>query len=67
VYQGFVVSPLLFAIVMDALTDHLNKDIREFLYADDLAILGNSWKDVSQKYARWKEALKSKDLKVNIK
>jgi len=22
------------------------------LYADDLAILGNSWEDVSQKYAR---------------
>jgi len=49
VHQGSVLSPLLFAIVMDALTDHPNKDMREFLYADDLAILGNSWEDVSQK------------------
>jgi len=51
VHQGSVLSPLQFAIVMDALTDHPNKDIREFLYADDLAIPGNSWEDVSQKYA----------------
>jgi len=41
--------------------------MREFLYADDLAILGNSWEDVSQKYARWKGALVSKGLKVNKK
>jgi len=52
---------------VDALTDHLNKDMRKFLYADDLAILGNNWEDVSQKYARWKVALKSRGLKVNIK
>lgn len=67
VHQGSVLSPLLFAIVMDALTDHLNKDKREFLYADDLAIIGNSWEIVSEKYASWKEALESKGLKVNIK
>jgi len=42
VHQGSMLSPLVFAIVMDALTGHLNKDMREFLYADDLAILGNS-------------------------
>jgi len=44
---------------MNALTDHLNKDMREFLYADDLAILGNSWEDVNQKYARWKDLWKA--------
>jgi len=38
----------LFAIVMDALADNLNKVLREVLYADDFAILGNSWQDVSQ-------------------
>jgi len=41
--------------------------MREFLYADDLAILGNSWENVSQKYAGWKGALESRVLKVNIK
>jgi len=47
VHQGSVLSPLLFAVVMDALSEHLNKDMREFVYADELAILGNSWEDVS--------------------
>jgi len=41
--------------------------LREFLYADDLAILENSWKDVNQKYDRWKGTLKSRGLKVNRK
>jgi len=41
--------------------------MREFLYADGLAILENSWEDVNQKHARWKEALESRHLKVNIK
>jgi len=67
VHQGSVLSPLLFAIVMFALTDYLNNDTREFLYADNLAILGNSWGDVSQKYAGWKVALESRGLKANIK
>jgi len=41
-HQGSVLGPLLFAIVMHAQTDHLNNDTREFLYADDLAILGTA-------------------------
>jgi len=66
VHQGSVLSPLLFAIVMDALTDILNKNMREFLCAINFAILGNSWEDVCQKYSRWK-GLESRGLKVNIK
>jgi len=67
VHQGSVLSPLLFAIVMDYLTDELNKDMREFLCAEDLAILRNNWEDVSQKYATWKETLESKGFTVTIK
>jgi len=67
IHQGFVLNSLLFAIVMNVLTDHLNKEMREFSYSDDLVILGNSWEDVSQKYARWKGASESRGLKVNIK
>jgi len=50
VHQCSVLSPLLFANVMDDLTDRLTKDMREFLYADDLAVLETSLEDVSQKY-----------------
>jgi len=53
VHHGSVFSPLLFAIVMNALTEHLNKNMNEFL-CRYLAILGNSWENVNQKYAKWK-------------
>ena len=35
VHQGLVFSPLLFAIVTDALTDDVVKTMKDFLYADD--------------------------------
>ena len=36
VYQGSVLCLLLSAIFMDAYTNHLNKEIKEFVYAVDL-------------------------------
>jgi len=47
-------------MIKDALTDHLNKDTREFLSADDLAILRNSWKNVSQRDEVVKEDMKKR-------
>ena len=61
-----MLSPLLFVIAVDEKTKHLKTDLREFLYADDLVLLGESWEEVSAKYAAWKSALESKGLKVNV-
>ena len=44
VCQSSAVTLLLFTIVKDSLTYHLSKDMQEFFYADDLAIVRNSWK-----------------------
>ena len=60
-----MLSPLLFAIVMDAVTENVGKRMKEFLYADDLVRMGDSWKEVEEKYVRWKGALERKGLKVN--
>ena len=65
VHQGSVLSPLLFAIVIDAIPENVEKGMKEFLYADDLVIMGDSWEEV-EKYVRWKDALESKGLKVNV-
>ena len=51
VHQGSILSPLLFALVMDEVT----KDIREgvvkkMLYADDLVLVGDNWKEVEFRY-----------------
>ena len=44
VHQGSVLSPLLFAVVMDVFTkDVREKGVKELLYADDLGLLGDSW------------------------
>ena len=36
------------------------------MYVDDLVIIGDSWEEVEEKYVKWKGALESKGLKVNI-
>ena len=57
VYQDSVLSPLLFVILMDALTHDLETTMEEFLYAEDLVLLGDSWKEVEETFVRWKSAL----------
>ena len=42
--QGLVFRPLLFAIVMNALTDDEVKPIKEYLCANDLVLAGENWK-----------------------
>jgi hypothetical protein len=67
VHQGSVLSPLLFAVVMDEVTKDVREGVvKEFLYADDLVLLGDSWQEVEERYARWKKALEGKGLKVNV-
>ena len=45
VYQGSVISPLLFAMVMDEETKDIRQGaVKELLYADDLLLVGDSWK-----------------------
>ena len=67
VHQGSVLSPLLFAVVMDEVTKEVRDGIvKEILYADDLVLLGDGWQEVEERYARWKKALEEKGLKVNV-
>lgn len=67
VHQGSVLSPLLFAVVLDEITKDVREGIpKEFLYADDLVLIGESWTEVEERYAKWKIALKEKGLKINV-
>ena len=43
IHQGYALSPLLFTIVMDALTEDVREgSLTEMLYADDLVLCGES-------------------------
>ena len=68
VHQGSVLSPIIFAIVLEALSrDFIAGLPWELLYADYLVIMADSLDELSVKLERWKAELSAKGLKVNTK
>ena len=67
-HQGSALSPLLFAIVIDVLSEHLRaEDLWELLFADDLAIMADSADQLQERLVRWQESMERYGLKVNAK
>jgi hypothetical protein len=67
VHQGSVLSPLLFIIVMQAVSKHVSTGLPwELLYADDLVLMAESEEELRQKLIDWKTAMEQKGLRVNI-
>ena len=67
VHQGSVLSPLLFAIVVDVVTEHAREGLlNEVLYADDLVLMSESLEDLREIFQRRRSALEDKGLKVNV-
>jgi hypothetical protein len=67
VHQGSVLSPLLFIIVMQAITKHVSAGLPwELLYADDLVVMAKSEEELRDKLIAWKTAMEKKGLKVNM-
>ena len=66
VHQGSVLSPLLFIIVLEALSREFRCGIPwEDLYADDLVIIAESLEECVRRLLTWKEAMEEKGLRVN--
>jgi len=67
VHQGSVLSPLLFAVVMQAITRSTKVGLPwELLYADDLVLMAESMDELISKINRWKESMERKGMKVNV-
>ena len=67
VHQGSVLSPLLFIIVMEALSNEFRVGLPwELLYADDLCLLAETEEDLMVKIKRWKEGMELKGLRMNM-
>ena len=65
VHQGSVLSPLLFIIVLEALSREFRSGVPwEDLYADDL-IITESLEECVGRLLTWKEAMEKKGLRVN--
>ena len=63
-HQGSALSPLPFAIVMEALTQDVRLGLpRELLYADYLVLITERIEELKQKVTRWKECNGDKSIK----
>ena len=66
VHQGSVLSPLLFIIVLEALSHEFRAGIPwEDLYANDLVIIADSLEECVRRLLILKEAMEKKGLRVN--
>ena len=67
VHQGSVLSPLLFAIVVDVVTENARGGLmKEVLYANDLVLLNETMESLKERFLKWRSALENKVLKVNL-
>ena len=68
VHQGSVISPLIFVIVVDAVTEQARKGLlNETLYMNDLVLMSEHLEDLRERFQRWRGALESKGMKVNTR
>ena len=66
VHQGSVLSPFLFSIVLDILSEDGRKGVLyELLYAVDLVLMAGTMEGLETKFIRWMAAFEEKGLKVN--
>ena len=66
VHQGSILSPLLFIIVLEALSHEFRASVPwEELYADDLVIIADSLEECVRMLLICKEAMEKKGLRVN--
>ena len=66
VYQGSVLSPLLFIIVLEALSREFHSGVPwEDLYADALVIIAELLEECVRRLLTWKEAMEKKGMRVN--
>jgi hypothetical protein len=67
VHQGSVLSPLLFIIVLEALSQKFRGGLpMELLYADDLVLMAETEEKLVEKINLWKVGLEESGLRVNM-
>ena len=66
-HLGSVLSPFLFVVVVDVVTEFVRVGaLSELLYAVYLVLMSETIKENRDKFLKWKVAFESKDLKVSF-
>ncbi|XP_047500164.1 uncharacterized protein LOC125046432 [Penaeus chinensis] len=66
-HQGSILSPLLFILVIDVVSEECGGGLLWEMFGDDLVISATSEKNLEAQLRMWKKALEGRELKVNIK
>ncbi|KAK3535759.1 hypothetical protein QTP70_021074 [Hemibagrus guttatus] len=65
-HQGSALSPFLFAIVMDLLSEEVRQESPwTMMFADNIVIFSESWEQVEENLERWRFALERRGMKVS--
>ena len=65
-HQGSVLSPYLFLILMDVLTERVRKEAPEsMLFADDIVLCGDNDVDMTEYLESWRKALEERGMRVS--
>ena len=65
-HQGSALSPCLFAMVMDRMTDEIREETPwTMMFADDIVICSDSKEPVEEKLESWIYAMERRGMKVN--
>ena len=65
-HQGSALSPFLFAIIIDKLTENIKKDASWYmLFADDIVLSRQNHRELEEDVEIWRNALERRGLKVS--
>ncbi|KAK3544162.1 hypothetical protein QTP86_003943 [Hemibagrus guttatus] len=65
-HQGLALSPFLFAIVMDQLSEEVRRESPwTMMFADDIVICSESREQVEENLERWRFALERRGMKIS--
>ena len=65
-HQGSALSPFLFVIIMDRLTEDIRKDAPwDMLFADDIVLCRKNHRELEEDLEIWRNALERRGLKVS--
>ena len=66
-HQCSALSPLLFVIVMEAISREFRVALSwELLYTDDLAVIAETEEELIKRLNEWKDNVESKGMRVNM-
>ncbi|KAK3528582.1 hypothetical protein QTP70_003752 [Hemibagrus guttatus] len=64
-HQGSTLSPFLFAIVMDQLSEEVRQESPWTMFADDIVVCSESREQVEENLERWRFVLERRGMKVS--